>query len=201
MRLYKRLFDLLLCMAFSPILILLLAGTAILVAITLGRPIMFSQQRQGLHGKSFTLYKFRTMSDKRDSKCEMLPDVQRLGEWGIWLRKLSLDELPTIYNVLRGEMSLVGPRPLLEEYLILYSATQARRHEVAPGVTGWAQVNGRNAISWEQKFEYDVWYVDHGSFGFDLKILVLSVLSVLKREGISQQGHATMEKFSGTDNK
>lgn len=201
MQLCKRLFDLLLCLVFSPILILLLAVTAIVVVITLGRPVMFSQQRQGLHGKSFTLYKFRSMSDKRDRKCEMLPDVQRLGEWGRLLRKLSLDELPTIYNVLRGEMSLVGPRPLLEEYLVLYSTTQARRHEVVPGVTGWAQVNGRNAISWEQKFEYDVWYVDHQSFGLDLKILVLSVFSVLKREGVTQQGHATMEKFSGTDNK
>ncbi len=201
MRLYKRLLDLLLCLAFSPILILLLAVTAIVVGITHGGPVMFSQQRQGLHGKSFTLYKFRSMSDKRDGKCEMLPDVQRLSEWGRWLRKLSLDELPTIYNVLRGEMSLVGPRPLLEEYLVLYSTKQARRHEVVPGVTGWAQVNGRNAISWEQKFEYDVWYVDHQSFGLDLKILMLSVLSVLKREGVSQQGHATMEKFSGTDNK
>lgn len=163
----------------------------------LGSPILFKQQRPGLHGKPFYLYKFRTMTDERDENGELLPDHLRLTPFGQFLRKYSLDELPQLFNVLKGDISLVGPRPLLMEYLELYTPEQARRHEVKPGITGWAQVNGRNAISWEEKFKLDVWYVDNRTFWLDIKILFLTVIKVLKKEGINQSEYVTMEKFVG----
>lgn len=177
-----------------PLLLLLY----LLVRVKLGLPVFFLQIRPGLHGKPFMMIKFRTMIDKSDSAGNLLPDAIRLIPLGRFLRSSSLDELPEFLNVLKGEMSLVGPRPLLMEYLPLYSAEQARRHEVRPGITGWAQVNGRNAISWEEKFKLDVWYVDNRSFWLDLKILWLTLKKVLVREGISQEGQATMEEFKGT---
>lgn len=197
----KRVFDLITSLVVLIILSPIVLITAILVRCKLGSPVLFKQQRPGLHGKPFYLYKFRTMTDERDENGELLPDHVRLTPFGQFLRKYSLDELPQLFNVLKGDISLVGPRPLLMEYLELYTPEQARRHEVKPGITGWAQVNGRNAISWEEKFELDVWYVDNQSFWLDLKILFLTVLKVLKSEGISQQGHVTMEKFTGTKEK
>lgn len=196
----KRLFDficsLLGIIVLSPVMVVV----AILIKIKLGSPVIFKQQRPGLHGKPFYLYKFRTMTDERDENGELLPDHLRLTPFGQFLRKYSLDELPQLFNVLKGDISLVGPRPLLMEYLELYTPEQARRHEVKPGITGWAQVNGRNAISWEEKFKLDVWYVDNQSFWLDLKILFLTAIKVLKSEGISHEGHVTMEKFTGTKN-
>ena len=171
---------------------------ALLVKIKLGSPILFKQERPGLNGKVFKLYKFRTMSDERDENGQLLPDEQRLGKFGKWLRSTSLDELPALFNVLRLELSLVGPRPLLVRYLPRYTAHQARRHEARPGFTGYAQVNGRNAISWEQKFDYDVHYVDHITFIGDWKILFKTVLTVLKRDGVSSDTSVTMEEFMGT---
>jgi lipopolysaccharide/colanic/teichoic acid biosynthesis glycosyltransferase len=165
----------------------------------LGGPVLFRQTRPGQHGRPFTMYKFRTMTDERDADGNLLPDVQRLTGFGRFLRSTSLDELPALFNVLKGEMSLVGPRPLLMEYLPIYSPEQVRRHEVRPGITGWAQVNGRNAISWEEKFKLDVWYVDNRSFWLDMKILWLTVDKVLRRDGISQEGGVTMEKFCGSN--
>lgn len=163
----------------------------------LGSPVLFRQVRPGLHGKPFVMYKFRTMTDERDAEGRFLPDEKRLTPFGRFLREYSLDELPEFFNVLRGEMSLVGPRPLLIEYLDRYTPEQARRHEVKPGITGWAQVNGRNGLSWEEKFKLDVWYVDNWSVGLDLKILWLTLVKVLRREGISAPGHATMPEFKG----
>lgn len=197
----KRLFDFF-CALVGLILFSLVIGvTALLIRSKLGSPVIFKQQRPGLHGKPFFVYKFRTMTDERDEQGELLPDSVRLTRFGQMLRKLSLDELPQLFNVLKGDISLVGPRPLLMEYLELYTPEQARRHEVRPGITGWAQVNGRNAISWEEKFKLDVWYVDHQSFWLDLKILFITVAKVFKSEGISQQGHVTIEKFTGTKSK
>lgn len=175
----------------------LLLALALLVRVKLGSPVLFTQLRPGLHGRPFRMYKFRSMTDARDSRGNLLPDEQRLTPFGKFLRSSSLDELPELINVLKGEMSLVGPRPLLMEYLPLYSPEQARRHEVRPGITGWAQVNGRNAISWREKFRLDVWYVDNRSFLLDLRILRLTLARVFKRDGISQAGQATMEKFQG----
>lgn len=175
----------------------ILAVIALLVRLKLGSPILFRQQRPGLHGKPFTLYKFRTMTDARDADGNLLPDAERLTNFGRFLRRTSLDELPELINVLKGDMSLVGPRPLLIQYLQRYTPEQARRHETRPGITGWAQINGRNALSWEEKFHLDVWYVDNVSLWLDLKILFLTVWKVLRREGISQTGHATMEEFLG----
>jgi sugar transferase EpsL len=183
-----------LLIALSPILFVL----GICVMIFMGRPVLFVQERPGLCGKAFPLLKFRTMRDMMDSFGQDLPDNQRMTRFGRFLRTTSLDELPELWNILKGDMSLVGPRPLLMEYLPLYSEEQARRHEVRPGITGWAQVNGRNAISWEEKFKLDVWYVDNWSFWLDIKILVLTTFKVLKREGISGAGEATMSKFTGT---
>lgn len=177
----------------SPIILIV----AVLIRLKLGSPILFIQVRPGLHAEPFALYKFRTMIDQYDAEGNLLPDELRLTSFGKKLRKLSIDELPQLLNVVKGELSLVGPRPLLMEYLPLYSHDQFRRHEVKPGMTGWAQVNGRNAISWEDKFKLDIWYVDHQSFWLDLKILWLTFLKVVKREGISQTGHATMKKFNG----
>ncbi len=170
---------------------------ALAIHVQMGPPILFRQPRPGKNGKIFTIYKFRTMTDERDEKGELLPDELRLKGVGKTIRALSLDELPQLFNILKGDMSFVGPRPLLVEYLPLYNDVQKRRHEVKPGITGWAQVNGRNAIGWEERFEYDVWYVDHCSFWLDLKILWLTALKVFKREGVSQAGKATMEKFRG----
>lgn len=163
----------------------------------MGLPVYFTQHRPGLHGKIFTIYKFRTMTNERDDKGDLLPDSERLHGIGKIIRSLSLDELPQLLNVLKGEMSFIGPRPLLSEYLPLYSPQQSRRHDVKPGITGWAQINGRNAISWEEKFRYDVEYVENISFVFDLKIFFLTLKKVFIREGISQEGEATMEKFTG----
>ena len=194
----KRLFDLTLSIIVLIVLVPLLFVIAFLIRLQLGSPILFRQQRPGLHGKPFTLLKFRTMLEERDARGHLPPDEKRLTAFGKFLRQTSLDELPELINVLRGEMRLVGPRPLLMEYLPLYTSEQARRHNVLPGITGWAQVNGRNAISWEEKFLYDVWYVDHQSFWLDMKILFLTVWKVLKREGVNQPHHATTEAFKGT---
>jgi len=171
---------------------------SVLIYLTMGRPIFFKQVRPGLYGKPFVLYKFRTMLDLRDQTGKMLPDERRLTSFGRWLRSTSLDELPVLFNVLKGDMSLVGPRPLLMEYLDRYTPEQARRHEVKPGITGWAQINGRNAISWEKKFDLDVWYVDNWNFLLDFKIIFLTILKVLKHDGISADGHATMPEFKGS---
>lgn len=178
----------------APVIIIV----ALLIVIRLGSPVFFRQIRPGLHGKPFQMIKFRTMLDATDKHGSPLPDDQRMTPFGSFLRSSSLDELPELWNVLKGDMSLVGPRPLLMEYLPLYSKEQRRRHDVRPGVTGWAQVNGRNAISWEEKFKLDVWYVDNQSLWLDLKILFLTVKKVLVRDGISGDGEATMSKFTGT---
>ena len=193
----KRSFDLVVAgvalVVLSPLIVLL----AFLVRVTMGRPVLFAQLRPGLRTAPFRMYKFRTMRDAQDPAGRPLPDAERMTRFGTWLRSTSLDELPELWNVVRGEMSLVGPRPLLQEYLARYSPTQARRHEVRPGITGWAQVNGRNALGWPERFALDVWYVDHRSFGLDLRILFLTVWRVIRREGISQAGQATMEPFQG----
>lgn len=174
-----------------------MAVIAVLIWWKLGRPILFVQLRPGLHGRPFHLYKFRTMTDARDADGHLLPDGERLTGLGRFLRATSLDELPELWNVLKGDMSLVGPRPLLMEYLPLYTAEQARRHDVKPGLTGWAQVNGRNALTWKEKFALDVWYVDNRSFLLDCRILWMTLLKVLRREGITAPGEATMPKFTG----
>lgn len=180
------------------LLALPLLGLMLLVRAKLGSPILFNQIRPGRHGKPFRMFKFRSMTSACDANGQLLPDDQRLTPFGARLRSTSLDELPGLWSVLKGDMSLVGPRPLLMEYLPLYSSEQARRHEVRPGITGWAQVNGRNAISWEEKFALDVWYVDNQSIWLDIKILFLTVRKVFVREGISAVGEATMSKFTGT---
>jgi lipopolysaccharide/colanic/teichoic acid biosynthesis glycosyltransferase len=167
------------------------------VRINLGSPILFRQQRLGWHGRSFTLLKFRTMVDTKDAEGRLLPDAERLTRLGHFLRATSLDELPELINVLRGDMSLVGPRPLLMQYLGRYTPEQMRRHEVKPGITGWAQVGGRNALTWEQKFALDVWYVDHYSWWLDLKIIGRTIWKIIRREGINQPGHATAQEFIG----
>ncbi|WP_417522208.1 sugar transferase [Marinobacter sp.] len=195
----KRLLDILISGSALIILSLLLLVVAVLIRNKLGSPVLFRQTRPGKDGKPFQMIKFRTMLDATDSNGNLLPDDQRMTRFGSLLRATSLDELPELWNVLKGEMSLVGPRPLLMEYLPLYSPEQYRRHEVRPGVTGWAQVNGRNAISWEDKFKLDVWYVDNRSFWLDIKILFLTVKKVLVRDGISGEGEATMSKFTGSD--
>lgn len=195
----KRIFDLILTIPglilISPILLVV----TILVRIVHGKPILFTQVRPGFRGELFTVYKFRTMTDQRDENGDLLPDEQRLTTLGRFLRGTSIDELPELFNVLRGEMSLVGPRPLLIQYLERYSPEQARRHDVLPGITGWAQVNGRNALTWGDKFRLDVWYVDNLSLWLDVKILALTLWKVIKREGISQPGHATAEEFMGEE--
>lgn len=194
----KRFFDIVLSIAaitlLSPVLIVL----SIMVRAKLGSPVLFRQRRPGYHGEIFGLMKFRTMTDERDENGELLPDGERLTSFGKKLRATSLDELPEFFNILKGDMSFVGPRPLLVQYLPLYNEEQAHRHDVLPGLTGWAQVNGRNAISWEKKFEYDVWYTRNISFLLDLKIVLMTVGKVLKHEGISAEDHATMEFFTGS---
>jgi sugar transferase EpsL len=192
----KRLFDFSAVVLGMGLIWPLLFFLAFLVRMKLGSPILFRQLRPGFGGKPFIMYKFRTMTDKRDEYGDLLPDEKRLTRFGNFLRSLSLDELPELINVLKGEMSLVGPRPLLMQYLDRYTPEQARRHDVKPGVTGWAQINGRNAISWDEKFRLDVWYVDNHSFLLDIKILWKTVVSVFKREGISAAGEATMPEFN-----
>ncbi|MGB3368954.1 MAG: sugar transferase [Acidaminobacteraceae bacterium] len=194
----KRTFDIvmssLLLILFSPIFLILNRK----IKQNLGCPVLFKQDRPGLKGKVFTMYKYRSMKDAVDKEGNALPDEERLCEFGKKLRSSSLDELPGLINVLKGEMSFVGPRPLLVEYLDYYNKEEARRHQVKPGITGWAQVNGRNAISWEQKFSYDLWYVDHNNIFLDIKILFMTVFKVLGKDGISQDGNVTMEKFRGS---
>jgi lipopolysaccharide/colanic/teichoic acid biosynthesis glycosyltransferase len=194
----KRLLDLVIVIPALVVLAPVMAVIALLVRIKLGPGVIFRQQRPGLHGRPFTMLKFRTMTDARDSRGRLLPDAERLTPFGRFLRSTSLDELPELFCVLRGEMSLVGPRPLLMQYLERYTPEQRRRHEVLPGITGLAQINGRNALSWEQKFAYDVQYVDQLSLWLDLKILLLTLWKVVKREGISQPGSATAEEFLGS---
>ncbi|MCP3739687.1 sugar transferase [Rossellomorea sp. BNER] len=194
----KRLLDFLLALIGIITLLPIILITSILIRLKLGSPIIFKQKRPGLNKTPFFVYKFRTMTDEKNENGELLPDNIRLTSFGKVVRRLSLDELPQLFNVLKGDLSLVGPRPLLMEYLDLYTTEQARRHEVRPGITGWAQVNGRNAISWDEKFKLDVWYIDNQSLLLDIKILWMTVAKVFKSEGISQDGHVTIEKFTGT---
>ena len=200
-KMFKSIFDkilaLFLIILFSPIYIVV----SLLIFFKMGSPILFRQKRPGYKEKIFGIYKFRTMTNEKDEFGNLLPDDKRLVGIGKFIRSTSLDELPQLFNVLKGEMSFVGPRPLLEEYLPLYNEKQKRRHDVKPGITGWAQVNGRNAISWEQKFDYDVWYVDNQSFWLDIKILWLTFLKVVKRSDISSSTSSTMEKFTGSKNE
>jgi sugar transferase EpsL len=193
----KRLFDIALSAIGLVILFPLFIIIMLVVRIKIGSPVLFVQTRPGVHAKPFQLTKFRTMTDQRDESGALLPDDIRLTRFGKWLRATSLDEIPELWNVLKGDMSLVGPRPLLMEYLPLYSREQARRHTVRPGITGWAQINGRNALSWEEKFDFDVWYVDNQNFRLDMKILLMTIKTLIWREGISHSGEATMPRFEG----
>ncbi|MCG7420233.1 sugar transferase [Macrococcus epidermidis] len=194
----KRLFDIAVSGTALVLLSPVIVTSAVLIKKKLGSPVLFKQTRPGKNGEPFEIYKFRTMTDERDTQGELLPDAERLTDFGKTLRKLSIDELPQLLNVLKGDISLVGPRPLLMQYLPLYNEHQKRRMEVRPGITGWAQVNGRNNISWEEKFDLDVWYVDHQSFILDLYIIYLTVVKVFKQSDISQDGHATVPAFTGT---
>jgi lipopolysaccharide/colanic/teichoic acid biosynthesis glycosyltransferase len=195
--LFKRLFDILVAAFLLLLTLPLMLATAVAVHLALGAPVLLRQTRPGKGGAPFLFFKFRTMTEARDGAGRLLPDERRLTPFGRWLRATSLDELPQLANVLKGDMSLVGPRPLLMEYIPLYSPLQARRHEVRPGITGWAQVNGRNALSWEERFRLDVWYVDHRSWLLDLRILLLTVLRVFQARGVAQPGQATMTRFTG----
>ena len=197
----KKIFDSLLIFLSLPLTLPIYLLTMLLILTQLNFPILFRQSRTGLNGKIFNIYKFRTMTNECDKDGILLPDALRLNKFGKFLRSTSLDELPSLWNVLKSDMSLVGPRPLLLEYLTLYSTQQARRHEVKPGITGWAQVNGRNAITWGEKFDLDVWYVDNQSIWLDIKILWLTVKKVIMRDGINQVGQSTMENFKGNDNE
>jgi len=195
----KRMFDLVAASIFLLGVLPFLPVLWLCVRLCLGCPALFCQLRPGLHGKPFLLFKFRTMRDAKDASGKLLPDEQRLTGFGLFLRSTSLDELPELFNVLKGDMSLVGPRPLLMRYLSRYNFVQARRHEAKPGLTGWAQVNGRNAAAWDEKFALDVWYVDNYSFGLDLKIMILTLGQVFRRRGVNQPGHATMPEFMGNN--
>lgn len=195
----KRLFDIVVSVLAMPLLLPLGLIVALIIRVRLGSPVLFTQERPGLHGKPFHIVKFRTMTDARDDAGKLLPDKDRLTGLGKWLRATSLDELPEFWNVLRGEMSLVGPRPLLMQYLPLYSPEQARRHDVRPGITGWAQINGRNALTWEEKFDHDIWYVDNHSLWLDFRILMRTIISTLAGHGIAAPGHATMPFFEGSN--
>jgi sugar transferase EpsL len=197
----KRVFDIVVAFGLLLLFLPVLVSVSLAVYIVLGNPMLLRQIRPGQHSKPFILYKFRTMTEERDNNGNLLADADRLTSFGRWLRSFSLDELPQLFNVLRGDMSLVGPRPLLMEYLPLFSIEQNRRHEVRPGITGWAQVNGRNAISWDEKFLLDVWYVDNFSFMLDLKILMMTALRVIRPSGVNQSGHVTMSKFTGSSNE
>jgi len=194
-----RLRDVILVVLVLPLLVPIIAILSLVIFLSLGRPVLFVQRRTGLRGAHFRLYKFRTMSKRESVEGTLLSDGDRITKTGAFLRSASLDELPSLFNVLKGDMSLVGPRPLLTNYDSLYNEQQLRRHEVMPGVTGWAQVNGRNAISWDKKFKFDVWYVDNRSFLLDLKIILLTIKKVLIRDGISAEGEATMPEFKGDD--
>ncbi|WP_301331806.1 sugar transferase [Pseudoalteromonas distincta] len=196
----KYLFDLTVSIIVFLILLPVILLVAVLIRIKLGSPILFTQDRPGLNGKVFKMMKFRSMLDAKDKHGNLLPDNERMTKFGAFLRSTSLDELPGLFNVIKGDMSLVGPRPLLVQYLPLYSSEQAKRHNVRPGITGWAQVNGRNAIGWDEKFKLDVWYVENQSFLLDIKILLLTVKKVFVREGISADGHVTIEPFKGSNN-
>lgn len=195
----KRIFDLVAVLILSPLVLLLFGVVALAIAHSLGRPVLFRQSRPGLHGQPFTLIKFRSMVERRDLDGELAPDAQRLTPFGQFLRKTSLDEVPELWNVVKGDMSLVGPRPLLMEYLDHYTAEQARRHDVLPGITGWAQIHGRNALSWEERFALDVWYVENRSLWLDFRILFTTIWKVFKSEGITAEGHATMPNFTGSE--
>jgi len=197
----KRLFDLTAAVTSVILLTPIFVLIGFFIRIRIGSPVLFKQIRPGFHGRPFTIYKFRTMTGERDEDGNLLPDEKRLTRLGRFLRKSSMDELPELFNVIKGDMSIVGPRPLLMQYLDRYTSEQARRHEVKPGITGWAQVNGRNAIGWEDKFKLDVWYVDNWSAWLDVKIVLMTVWQVLKREGISQTGHATAREFLGSHAK
>jgi lipopolysaccharide/colanic/teichoic acid biosynthesis glycosyltransferase len=197
----KRAIDVVVAGAALIILSPLIAAVAVVVALALGPPLLFRQVRPGLHGQPFTLIKFRTMSNARGPDGSLLPDEQRLGRVGAFLRSTSFDELPELWNVLKGDMSIVGPRPLLMQYLSRYNAHQARRHEVPPGITGWAVVNGRNALSWEEKLDLDVWYVDHRSLVLDARIIWRTLTAVVRRQGISSDGHVTTPEFMGTEHR
>jgi len=197
----KRLFDLTIAVPSVILLTPIFVLIGFFVRIRIGSPVLFKQVRPGFHGRLFTIYKFRTMTGERDEDGNLLPDGERLTRLGRFLRMTSIDELPEFFNVIKGDMSIVGPRPLLRQYLDQYTPEQARRHEVKPGITGWAQVNGRNAISWEGKFKLDVWYVDNWSVWLDLKIILMTVWKVLRRDGISQTGHATAQEFLGSHAK
>ena len=194
-RVFDIVFSLLLMILFFPLMLM----TAFIIYIKIGKSVFFKQVRPGLNEQLFIIYKFKTMSDERDKNGEFLSDSKRLSSTGKLIRKMSLDELPQLFNVLKGEMSFIGPRPLLVEYLKLYDSKQKRRHSVKPGISGWAQVNGRNAISWEQKFEYDIWYVDNQSFLFDMKIMWMTLLKVIKRSDVNSDSSVSMEKFKGSD--
>lgn len=197
----KRILDLIIVLVFAPMWVPVALLTAILVRVFLGSPTVFTQVRPGRNQQLFSMYKFRSMTDAIDASGSLLPDEKRLSRFGRFLRASSMDELPELWNVLRGEMSLVGPRPLLVEYLPLYNDRQKRRHEMLPGITGWAQINGRNAISWEDKFEYDVWYVDNHSLFLDCRILLFTLVQLLRPRGISAPGRTIMPRFTGTPNK
>lgn len=197
----KRILDICAAIVLLIVLAPFLAVVSLIVRMTMGSPVLFRQRRPGFQGQPFFIYKFRTMTDGRDSAGNLLPDEMRLTAMGNWMRKWSVDELPQLWNVIKGELSLVGPRPLMMEYLPRYSKEQARRHDVLPGITGWAQINGRNAICWEEKFKLDVWYVDHWSFWLDIKILLLTAVCIVSPKGISNPGHATMPDFIGSDSE
>lgn len=194
----KRIFDLVAASTLLLVTLPIMGATVVLVRLKLGAPVLFKQQRPGRYGKPFYVYKFRTMTDAHDSEGHLQPDQLRLTPFGAWLRKYSLDELPQLINVIKGELSLVGPRPLLMDYLPLYTEEQAKRHLVRPGITGWAQVNGRNAVSWEERLERDIWYVEHHTLWLDLKIMLLTIKKVIKSDGISSANHVTMPVFEGT---
>lgn len=195
----KRLFDIIFSITLIVLFLPMLMMTSLLIYIKIGKPILFQQVRPGFNEKLFTIYKFRTMSNETDKDGKLLADEYRLSNIGSFIRKTSLDELPQLFNVLKGEMSFIGPRPLLVEYLELYSAIQKKRHDVKPGISGWAQVNGRNAISWDKKFEYDIWYVDNQSFLLDMKILYFTFLKVVKRKDVTSNTSVSMEKFRGSE--
>jgi len=197
----KRTVDIIIALSLSILLFPLFIVLCATVRVMIGSPIFFAQERIGLNEKVIKIYKFRTMTDRKDENGNLLPDEQRLTRFGVFMRRYSLDEIPQLFNILGGSLSLVGPRPLLVEYLPRYSVRQRRRHLVKPGLTGWAQVNGRNSISWEEKFELDVWYVENRSFLLDMKILWLTFIKVIRQEGISREGHATMPKFRGSDDR
>jgi lipopolysaccharide/colanic/teichoic acid biosynthesis glycosyltransferase len=195
----KRTFDFMFAAISIVVLAPLMGVVALLIYLKLGAPAFYRQERPGLHGKPFELVKFRSMLNAFDAEAKLLPNDQRMTPFGQLLRSLSLDELPELWNILKGDMSLVGPRPLLMDYLPLYNERQSKRHEVRPGLTGWSQINGRNSISWEEKFEFDIWYIENASFGLDIKIILMTLLKVLRREGISHEGNVAMPRFRGSD--